>query len=183
MFCIHFIMNIPPTGRLSILSKLQKFFARINPTLSISSHSRVYNKPLRRRLGSPHHKISVWKNTKTKLVNIGELVLVSVSDQRITFGQFGCQKWQRRHTWQCPIPQSTYSSTQVCNGIRMSRTSTGSEQPLVSPPVRAMTGRGGGWGCPKRPARTPNLTLFVKYIFLSFWWKSMCVEIQSFNCG
>ena len=25
MFCIHFIMNIPPSGRLSILSKLQKF--------------------------------------------------------------------------------------------------------------------------------------------------------------
>ena len=30
-----------------------------------------------------------------------------------------------------------------------------------------MTGRGGGWGCPKRTTRTPNLMLFIKHIFSS----------------
>ena len=63
--------------------------------------------------------------------------------------------------------QPTHSSAESCNGIRMSRTSGRREHPLVSPPVRAMTGRGGGWGCPKRTTRTPNLMLFIKHIFSS----------------
>ena len=60
-----------------------------------------------------------------------------------------------------------YSSTRVCNRrIGISRTSaTRREHPVVSPPVRAMTGRVGGWGCPKRATRKPNLALFVKKTF------------------
>ena len=46
---------------------------------------------------------------------------------------------------------------------------------MVSPPVRAMTGRVGGWGCPKRATRKPNLAVFVKKntFFSVVGWKSM----------
>ena len=99
---------------------------------------------------------------------------------------------------------NTVEELQFYTGIRISRsssrTSSRREHPLVSPPVRAMTGRGGGWGCPKRATRKPNLTLFSCCLgnsefqrFFLFTWKfrvstnltlfSLHVEIQSFNCG
>ena len=96
MFCIQFIMNIPPSGRLSILSKLQKFLPHINPTLSISSRSGVYNKLLRGSLVQTYHN-----NIKKKLffiqykfVSIRQPFLIFSSYQWIAFVQFGCQKWQ-----------------------------------------------------------------------------------------
>ena len=71
---------------------------------------------------------------------------------------------------------NTVEELQFYTGIQISRsssrTSSRREHPLVSPPVRAMTGRGGGWGCPKRATRKPNLTFFVFHVG---------VEIQSFN--
>ena len=85
------------------------------------------------------------------------------------------ERW-KDYSVQLDCKHNTVEELQFHTGIRISRTSSRSssirEHPLVSPPVRAMTGRGGGWGCPKRATRKPNLTFFVFHVG---------VEIQSFN--
>ena len=85
------------------------------------------------------------------------------------------ERW-KDYSVQLDCKHNTVEELQFYTGIQISRsssrTSSRREHPLVSPPVRAMTGRGGGWGCPKRATRKPNLTVFVFHVG---------VEIQSFN--
>ena len=73
------------------------------------------------------------------------------------------ERW-KDYSVQLDCKHNTVEELQFYTGIQISRTSSRTssrrEHPLVSPPVRAMTGRGGGWGCPKRATRKPNLTLF-----------------------
>ena len=194
MFCIHFIMNIPPSGRLSILSKLQKFLPEHQSyTVNIFTLESL-QQAIKEEAGVP----PLQNITMKKLLTY----LLSRKNSPNELGKYwtacvGFYIWPADSIWSVRLSkvadihgnalfysQPTHSSAESCNGIRMSRTSGRREHPLVSPPVRAMTGRGGGWGCPKRTTRTPNLMLFIKHFFLQIcWWKSMRVEILSFNCG